>query len=73
MQWSFNLLNRFIFFLLTISLLFSYNFKARYINITISKSDTKTSYFNLFKNTFFKFFFKFRDSFLTKWSHHLSA
>ena len=55
-QWSFNLLNRVIIFSLTISLLFNYNIKARYIYITISKSDTKNSYFNLFMNTFFKGF-----------------
>ena len=55
-QWSFNLLNRVIIFFLTISLLFNYNIKARYIYITISKSDTKNSYFNLFMSTFFKGF-----------------
>ena len=79
-QWSFNLLNRVIFFLLTIILLFNYNVKARYINITISKSDTKNSYFNLFMNTFFKGFFYIQGFFsyemelrLTKWSHYLCA
>ena len=53
------------------SLLLSYNIKARHINFTISKLDTNNTYFTYLRILFQEYFscsVKSWDSFLTKWS-----
>ena len=59
MQWTFSLQNGINIFFLRMSLRFSYNSKARHINIIISKLDTNNTYFTYLRTLFLQFFLMF--------------